>query len=61
MEYCDGGDLHNRISAQNKLNTPFDEKQIIIWLRQICLAIQVTLHLKASYLNNFTNVTKIQN
>ncbi|XP_067298711.1 uncharacterized protein [Pseudorasbora parva] len=41
MEYCAGGDLHKRMQTQKeKKKGIFEEKQIIDWLVQICLALQ---------------------
>lgn len=40
MEYCEGGDLFNRIRTQRKGGTYFDETQILDWFVQLCLALQ---------------------
>ncbi|XP_067299015.1 uncharacterized protein [Pseudorasbora parva] len=39
MEYCAGGDLHKRMQTQKEKGT-FEERKIIDWLVQICLALQ---------------------
>ncbi|XDV11346.1 hypothetical protein PO909_000312 [Leuciscus waleckii] len=39
MEYCEGGDL-SRIMGKQKDESFFEEKQILDWLAQICLALQ---------------------
>ncbi|KAK9971290.1 hypothetical protein ABG768_024664 [Culter alburnus] len=39
MEYCEGGDLSKLMKLQ-KQNDSFEEKQILDWLVQICLALQ---------------------
>jgi NIMA (never in mitosis gene a)-related kinase len=33
MDYCDGGDLYGRITAQSKLGVGFPEDQILDWVR----------------------------
>ena len=38
MDYCDGGDLHTKISSLK--NQLFDEDQIINWFVQLCLGIK---------------------
>ncbi|XP_067301236.1 serine/threonine-protein kinase Nek5 isoform X2 [Pseudorasbora parva] len=38
MEYCDAGDLMNRIKMQR--GKPFTEQQIVDWLVQICLGLK---------------------
>ncbi len=40
MEYADGGDISKRITEQKKANKPFDEKVILDWFTQLCLAIK---------------------
>lgn len=40
MEYCDGGDLSERISEAADTNSPFDEDQILDWFVQIALALK---------------------
>ncbi|XP_067303714.1 uncharacterized protein [Pseudorasbora parva] len=43
MEYCAGGDLHKRMQTQKekeKEKGTFEERKIIDWLVQICLALQ---------------------
>ncbi|XP_067297787.1 uncharacterized protein [Pseudorasbora parva] len=39
MEYCAGGDLHKAMQTQKEKGI-FEERQIIDWLVQICLALQ---------------------
>ncbi|XP_026108339.1 serine/threonine-protein kinase Sgk2-like [Carassius auratus] len=39
MEYCAGGDLHQRMQAQKERGF-FEEQQILDWFVQICLALQ---------------------
>ncbi|XP_040004454.1 serine/threonine-protein kinase Nek5-like isoform X2 [Xiphias gladius] len=38
MEYCDGGDLMNKINTQR--GVPFAEEQIVAWFVQICLGLK---------------------
>ncbi|PAA64197.1 hypothetical protein BOX15_Mlig019498g2, partial [Macrostomum lignano] len=37
MEFCDGGDLSSKISAQR---SPFPEEQVVEWFAQMCLALK---------------------
>jgi len=43
MEYCDGGDLANKIKECHKLCRPLSEEQIVEWTLDLCLALQVGL------------------
>lgn len=43
MEYCRGGDLRQRIRAQQELDEPFSESIVLDWFVQICLALE-SLH-----------------
>jgi serine/threonine protein kinase len=38
MEYCEGGDLEEIIKSQH--GNFFEEKLIVFWFKQICLALQ---------------------
>ncbi|CEM18804.1 unnamed protein product [Vitrella brassicaformis CCMP3155] len=40
MDYCEGGDLYKKISAQRQTNRPFPERTIIRWFTQLCLALK---------------------
>ena len=40
MEYCDGGDLSERILEASESDSPFDEAQILDWFTQIALALK---------------------
>ncbi|XP_058639019.1 uncharacterized protein LOC131544660 isoform X1 [Onychostoma macrolepis] len=40
MEYCAGGDLYNTMKTQKEHTGYFEEKQILDWFVQICLALQ---------------------
>lgn len=40
MEYAECGDLAKAISLRKAKNSHFDEKQILDWFTQICLAIK---------------------
>lgn len=40
MEYCDGGSLLRKIESQRKLNKPFDEKLVAIWMAQVGMALK---------------------
>ena len=42
MEYCDGGDLGELIKSQNGIF--LEEKQIVFWFKQICLAMQACIY-----------------
>lgn len=39
MTFCDGGDLYHKLRAQG--GKPVEEKQILEWFVQICMALQV--------------------
>jgi NIMA (never in mitosis gene a)-related kinase len=39
MNYCEGGDLYSKLKEQK--STLLDEKQIVEWLVQIAMALQV--------------------
>ncbi|KAL1277318.1 hypothetical protein QQF64_023991, partial [Cirrhinus molitorella] len=39
MEYCAGGDLNERMKAQSKRGS-FEERQILDWFVQLCMALQ---------------------
>uniref|UniRef100_UPI00358EFBDD serine/threonine-protein kinase Nek1-like n=1 Tax=Myxine glutinosa TaxID=7769 RepID=UPI00358EFBDD len=38
MDYCEGGDLFQRINTQKGI--PFSEEQVVHWLAQLCLALK---------------------
>nr|XP_023695324.1 serine/threonine-protein kinase Nek4-like isoform X1 [Paramormyrops kingsleyae]XP_023695325.1 serine/threonine-protein kinase Nek4-like isoform X1 [Paramormyrops kingsleyae]XP_023695326.1 serine/threonine-protein kinase Nek4-like isoform X1 [Paramormyrops kingsleyae] len=40
MDYCEGGDLSEKIKSQKMEGTPFSEDQILDWFVQICLALK---------------------
>ena len=40
MEYCDGGDLTDKIREAQTLNKPFSERQLMEWFCQLCLAVK---------------------
>ena len=40
MEYCEGGDLDQRLTQLKKDNQTLDEDQIVQWLIEILLAVQ---------------------
>ncbi|XP_048826858.1 probable serine/threonine-protein kinase DDB_G0284251 isoform X2 [Brienomyrus brachyistius] len=40
MDYCEGGDLSEKIKAQKIKGAPFSEDQILDWFVQICLALK---------------------
>ena len=39
-EYCDDGDLENKVKEQKNNKKHFEETQLIMWLMQICLALK---------------------
>ena len=39
-EYADGGDLQMQLNEHKKINKPFEENQLLIWLVQVCLALK---------------------
>lgn len=41
MEYCDGGDLSQRISSHKEQELRFEEAQILSWTSQIGMALEV--------------------
>jgi serine/threonine protein kinase len=41
-EYCEGGDLEHYLSAQSRAERKLPESLIVGWLRQLCLALQVS-------------------
>ena len=40
MEYCNGGDLTDKINKAQLKNKPFTENQIMEWFCQLCLAVK---------------------
>ncbi|XP_048826859.1 uncharacterized protein LOC125704825 isoform X1 [Brienomyrus brachyistius] len=40
MDYCEGGDLSEKIKSKKTEGTPFSEDQILDWFVQICLALK---------------------
>lgn len=40
MDYCDGGDLYRKIIERKRIGVPFDERQLVQWFVQICLALK---------------------
>nr|XP_023695240.1 probable serine/threonine-protein kinase nek1 [Paramormyrops kingsleyae] len=40
MDYCEGGDLSEKIAAQKNKGTSFSEDQILDWFVQICLGLK---------------------
>ncbi|XP_048827631.1 serine/threonine-protein kinase Nek1-like [Brienomyrus brachyistius] len=44
MDYCEGGDLSEKIKAQKIKGAPFSEDQILDWFVQICLALKYVHH-----------------
>ncbi|XP_023695329.1 uncharacterized protein [Paramormyrops kingsleyae] len=40
MDYCEGGDLTEKIKEQKSKDTPFLEEKILDWFVQICLALK---------------------
>ena len=41
MSYCEGGDLFTKLKEKQLKKQPLTENQIIDWLIQICMALQV--------------------
>mmetsp|Transcript_81694 Transcript_81694/g.212449 ORF Transcript_81694/g.212449 Transcript_81694/m.212449 type:complete len:476 (+) Transcript_81694:93-1520(+) len=40
MDFAEGGDLHDRISAQRSIGTPFREQQVLRWVTQVALGLK---------------------
>ncbi|MBN3294615.1 NEK11 kinase, partial [Polypterus senegalus] len=39
-EYCEGGDLHNKLCQRQAIKKLYSEKQVVEWLIQILLGVQ---------------------
>lgn len=40
MDYCEGGDMFNKIAKQKELGVLFSERQILTWFVQMALALK---------------------